>query len=486
MELPDDIIKYIFTFLNNKHKIKILPFVCKLFNKYTYDPSSWCKQFSISFNESFVENKKIKKILTECKFDSVSCFVRTPLLPREYFLLCKKITMYDTDKKFISDEHINKLSESKTLIELTLKYCTGLTNKCIPMLLKIKTLEKINLHQCTSITNQGLHELASMPLKELIINDYNKSHSISYAKNMNISNLETIFFTSKREDDKKYLDEFVNRIQTKNLIQNVYLNYVGDEDTLLKLSHLKLKKLELFGLKNITGHFVEHLNCENLNVLSLIRVDNIPEYLEQLLNKSTKLTDLYLDFNKIWDDDNLIEKNIDHLLPSFLNLVNLNQLALSSCIITNELFINLRNTQLQYLTLEECDIDGKYENMKDLKFLCNLTIDTATDEFLVYLKDLRIKDLNLCFSEINGSGLIYLINLPLKWLDLSYTDVIDEHLVHIKDHKLESLILCDCPNITSACLEFFKTMPLESLSIDHCDKVKEDAVEFFKKHYVNF
>jgi hypothetical protein len=475
--LSNDIIKYIFTFLNKLYHIKILPHVSKQFNEFIKDHRSWCKSLNITLKSQLTKN--LKNMVVDCRFENVLCFLHTEL-PTNYFLWTKELTLYDFshDHHYIKNEYIFNLSKLQNLVKLDICFCDSLTDECIDSLLEIKTLETIKLIYCHNITNKGLCKLATMPLKQLSID--NDKNDLSYLENMNISKLETISISNKNLNNKKYVENFIERIQThskelRGTIKSVEFSSIGDDDMLLKLLCLEFKKIRFYELYNsIKGYFITEFNFRNLENFILYKTNIENDHLVQLLNSTIKLKFLRLIFSK------LDTRDTDELVNGFSNLVSLEGLDMSACIIKNKLIEILQNTKINTLCIRDCVVIG-CENIKKLKSLRHLNINGINDDFLIHIRDLKLTNLSLEGSNITGDGLKYLVNMPLRYLNLSRTNVVDENLIHIKYHKLEELSLSFCFDITPSCLAFFKTMQLESLRLYGCNNIKNNDIEFFGK-----
>jgi hypothetical protein len=445
----------------------ILPRVCQKFNKFTKDYDSWCKCIDITLYSQ--PNIKLKNAIKKGKFEHVICYSKIESL-FDYFVLTKKLTLYNFSFKAacISSEYVSKL---QNLVELNIYFCNYLIDDCIDELLKIKTLEKIELGHCSGITNEGFCKMASMSLKKLSICDCN--NDLSYLENMNVSKLESIDISGCEIsiNDEKYINIFIKRLQILGIYKNinhVHVSSIYNSNMLSKLSCFKFKRINFYDVhdKNFYN-FIAESNFENLEELSFVNTDIKNEHLVQLLNKSSQLKYLQLHFN---EKDKI---HTDELVEGFSKLINLTNLSISSCVVTNKLIEKLQNIKLYTLLIRSSHIVD-CSNIKNLKSLRRLEISYITDDFLFYIKDLKLYDLSLHKSYINGSGLIHLTNMPINHLDLKATKIINENLIYIKDHVLDELSLSRCNNLTSSCLSLLKTMRIDCLRMYNCINIKKD------------
>jgi hypothetical protein len=327
-----------------------------------------------------------------------------------------------------------------------------------------------------------------MPLKQLLIGT-NHGDNLSYAEQLNLKKLDTIYFNASNINNVNYVEKFVDRLQIYNDHKfkknkdsvpyfSIYFNCVVNDSILSKLSQFKLNKLELYNTQ-IVGNFVENMDCKNLEVLTLGHAYMTDEKLLRLFEKLERIIHITINFG-------VHHKNIDTLLPSFLKFTNLQSLNISSCIITNSLLVNLKNSMLTSLYIDTCNIVENWEGIRNLKMLRILYLShiNVSDDFLLCLKDLQLSHLTLNHTQINGSGLVHLIDIPLTSLDLSCSKIKDEHVVYFSNHKLEYLYLNHCPYITPKCLKLFVSMPLSTLYLYNCPHITKKDTLFLNRDVI--
>ena len=129
----------------------------------------------------------------------------------------------------------------------------------------------------------------------------------------------------------------------------------------------------------------------------------------------------------------------------YLSDLPLKTLILEDTEITGEGFKDIKGLPLKELNLENTKVDDQgLENLKDLKITdLNLTGTEITDEGILKLQDLPLENLSLYSTSISDLGLenLYRLNLPLKKLFLTGTQVSEAKVEWLKDKLPEIIII---------------------------------------------
>jgi hypothetical protein len=506
--LPTDIIKLIFTFLDNtNHHIKTLPYVCKYFLNCVNDYNSWCNV--ITFNNKFnkpqiLMKKKFKQI--NCKgddFNPTSSFILNTIIDNSSFVEDLRFT--DSN---INTEHIGKLSKFHNLKNLSLDNCCYLVYNYRNLFPKFNSLENVIIISCGAIESPGLFELVTLPLKKLYISD--SDIRLSYLNHVNVSKLEIMHIgRCNWQSDKRYFDNFFDRLYLCSSLHSLTISFskINKEvdESLLKLSHLNLKFLCIKGAYNLIGYFVEKVNFKRLESLILQDTTALSKYLILLLNKTISLNTLKIAYYDTFDSDKKCD--INSVLENVLHIPTLKMLYLQNTTIDNEGLKYLKKFNLQKLYIIDNNriTDDGLSHIKNIKlFKLDLSYCiNITDNGLVHLKNIRLINLNLTYcTKIQDKGLIHLRNMPLNILSLGSTNITGEGLIHLKNLPLTSLNVSDT-RITDRHLEYIKhlqlrelymryncitinslyicsAMPLKKLSLTGCSLIKSNDITCLK------
>jgi hypothetical protein len=408
-----DIIRYILIFLDYNYCIDTLQYVNKLFLKCVRygmitikDDLNGLKNYrQINIEGSKIDNDTFNKIINGSKFLEI---------------------LRITNCSDVNDINLNMLSKLK---ELSLKNCNNLKGDFLNSLSELKTFDSITIKNCTNIKSGDLFKLVSRPLKKIIISL--RDNDLSYLDHVNLLQLETINIEVYRDVfHDRCLYNFFKNLTTNNSLHTLTINFCGyylfvNHDKLLSYtSHLKLKHLNISGGKNM-GNFTFKCNFESLETFILYNAYIRTDYLIKILNDTTVLKEFKIGFDdtpaKSILDINIVLKKVKQI--STLTYLHLN------C-------TNIYNTGLRYLNkfnLKKLDIYNSYRLSTDcLKYIEDIKLHSLdlkncygciTDNSLIYLKNMPLRNLSLYGNSINGKGLIHLKDLPLTSLNLEYTDI---------------------------------------------------------------
>jgi hypothetical protein len=425
-DLSDNIINHIFIFLGNDCRVYTLQYVSKLFLN--------CARKFIQKNSLItIKDDKLLNIIMKIKFKKINIdgsHIDNDLLNKIIDNLTFVEILGITNCNMF-DINLNKLSKLK---ELSLKNCNNLKGDFINSLLEIQTFDGIIIEQCRTILSKDLFNLVIRPFKKLIINLDDFDNDLSYLDYVNLSQLEVIRIGSYTDKyNVVYLRNFFKNLHTNNSLQSLKVDFyrypsrTNYDELLSYTSHLKLKYLSINNAryKNM-GSFALNCNFELLETLILHNVFIKTDYLIQILNNTSILKELKIEFENTYAD---ITLDINVVLKEVKQIKTLTDLHLE--------YLNINNTGLQYLTkfnLKNLSIQHGYRLENDcLKYIKDIKLHSLdllacgyhiTDDSLIHLKDMSsLNNLSLKCTHISDNGLIHLKDLPLTSLNLEYTNI---------------------------------------------------------------
>jgi hypothetical protein len=456
VNIPESWLCTIFTYLSYDHHLLVLPFVCKtILNIITKHKKSWPSEFS--FNEGLVNLAKYKNYpfkTIEFKYNKGKCNYRN-----------------DKDLQILKTMPINHLritDITSRLADLILPnfFGSGLEYLTLNIVLPSSRINWESFIDVLSVTCnlKGLYltdvfdhfdrYLNRLKLKELKITNNIDNKMV---EQINVSELEVLSLTFTA--DVK-ITNFFQRIREENkTLQKLTIrnNLRGEKVTnvLSYLTHLKLKKIDLVLFRNLDEKIL--LDVTNLQELTLELTEISNDDLEQMFSKSLnlkKFTCFHPINSKYSIDDSVIKK---------LCSLNIQELKLSQCNITDEGFQYIKDLKLRKLNIIDCT--GLKSNY--LQYISNMSI------IRLVLSEHRHVDGSY---KILDDDLKYLKRLPLSRLILNGLQISGEGLQHVLSNSLESLRLTLCKNITGDMIKPFFTTNVNEIYIKKCDKIYQNLL----------
>ena len=424
-----------------------LRLVNKFFNNFIKE-----NELDINITIKEINENNINRFLNSHKFLNLTFYNVNINESAEYLQYCRKITLYSTNIKLKCFEkltncrsitisglnNIKKICENITYLnnckEINFYGQDKIDGECAELLNKTK-LESISIYGNIS---KNFFKILNIPnLKSLALRIRNKRKIEPYFLSSNLSNLESLYFEIKINNNG--LETFCEKF--KNL-KKLYLTFRDFNTPTINLSNLvKLDKLESlvlnFPYENVIN-ISDFTNFKNLKYLSLFGYYSI-NVSDSCSLENTKLKTL----------------NIDNIL--------FQKLYKNQIIRLNLMLINLNVPNLKNISLSKTHITDK-----EIEFLNRFNLETIL--------------LDGCEKITNQA--LKILNLPnLKYLDISYTNISNEGILALKTPKLKYINLNNC-NITDKLFELLKMSSLYCIKVKSCNL--EKTIEILDKRYKEF
>jgi len=253
-------------------------------------------------------------------------------------------------------------------------------------------------------------------------------------------------------------------------------HFTADFDVLEKLRHFQLKELTLpnriFRIQSFV--YLKYMPLTKLSFYGCSAISNsVLSHLSEIYTlRSLNLSTCF----KITD------RGIQFLQP-----LNLTELDLSCCPLTDKSIYYVQHMPLQKLNINHCHqitCTSLSTLQPTLQWLFATGCKRITASIFTTLKSMPLFGLDLGFChQLNNSGFQHFTNLPsLEYLNLkSIPQVRSSTITYLRHSKLRFLRLSFCCNITDHAFISLSTIKhLETLFLDHCLNFSNDALWYIR------